>query len=166
MKRAALIAVLLLLLLCGCAEGSGGATSGNADPLPPSASPADTRPVVTAETLLLEDEGRWRSEQQSPEEEIVVVRELELATDGSFRYREGDYASEFSYFAAGRWALDGDRLSLQAEETDEDGNSLGTAPFVAEYTVAFDNGTLAMTQLGEPGLCGSPSGQTVYYYHE
>ena len=159
-----ILILLLLALLVGCAGETDVATSSNAEPLAPAASADDVRPAPTLLNELLDGGGAWRSEQQAPEDAGVIVRMLELGSDGSFFYREGDYASEFSYFARGSWQLDGQTLTLRGEETDELGTSAGAAVAVT-LEAAVADGMLTLTQRSEAGLCGSPAGQTVYYYH-
>ena len=159
-----ILILLLLALLVGCAGVSDVATSSNAEPLPPAASVDDALPAPTLLDELLDGGGVWRSEQQAPEDAGVIVRMLELGSDGSFSYREGDYASEFCYFVRGSWQLDGQTLTLTGEETDEFGAALGEAVTVT-LDAAVADGMLTLTQRSEAGLCGSPAGQTVYYYH-
>ena len=70
--------------------------------------------------------GAWRGE-GTDADGTAYVRELVLNEDYSFFFREGDPASEFSFWAEGSWYLDGAEegtLVLGLNETDEDGNIL------------------------------------------
>ena len=159
--------VLILLLLCGCAQRQdGGATPGDL-PAEFAASSGDAPAEISLEALLVAENGAWRSEQQRPEDPVVIVRELTLDAGGSLRYREGDWASEFRYFAAGSWTLDGSTLHVTFTECSEDGAPLSDAQELsADYLADFDeNGMLSLTQQGGTGFCGGEDGMTVYYHH-
>lgn len=119
------------------------------------------------ESLLLDGNGYWRSEQQGPEDEGVTVRELVLSPDGTLTYREGDWGSEYCYFAAGRWTVDERILSVTFFETGEDfaGPTPGAAEQAATFSVGFDREMLLLTQETETGFCLGRQGQTVYYFH-
>lgn len=164
-----LLAVLMLLsLLVGCSGGGNVATGGD---LPPAseAERAATAGDVQAdslETLLLSENGVWRSEQQDAADAGVTVRELNLQADGSFSYREGDFASEFCYFASGVWTLEGGELRLTYQETDELGTPYdGSAAQSSAYTVEAEDGGMRLIQQGANGLCDSTDGLTVHFYH-
>lgn len=169
-----LTVLLAVLLLAGCRSGENVASGGDLTPeMPDSDLPTDADlPAsggdvsVSLRPLLLEDNGYWRSEQEDVEREVVIVRELELYDDGSFIYREGDWASEYSYFAEGTWALSGDLLSFQATETDEYSTTLvDKTPFSTDYVVSFDESGLSLTLESERGFCQDAAGLTVHYYH-
>lgn len=169
-----LTVLLAVLLLAGCRSGENVASGGDLTPEMPDAGlptdadlPASGGDVsASLRPLLLEDNGYWRSEQEDVGREVVIVRELELNGDGSFIYREGDWASEYSYFAKGTWALSDDLLSFQATETDEYSAVLGDkTPFSADYVVSFDESGLSLTLESERGFCQDAPGLTVHYYH-
>ena len=162
--------LLILLLLCGCGKrgkvSSGGDLPGETGESYFAASGGDQQFLASTEALLLDGNGYWRSEQQGPGEDVVTVRELELFPDGSFRYREGDWASEFCYFAEGSWTLsEQDVLAFSFTETDEYGTAVNEASHNAAFGVSFDVDMLLLTQQSDEGFCGSEKDLVIYFFH-
>ena len=171
-KISILLCLILCLLFCGCGKrgkvSSGGDLStdpGESTEFHPAASGGDQQFLASTEALLLDGNGEWRSEQQGPEDEVVTVRELVLLPDKSFAYKEGDWASEFCYFAEGSWTLTEDVLDFQFTETDEFGAAVDKAAHKASFGVSFDGDMLLLTQQSAEGFCGSEQGIVLYFFH-
>lgn len=166
-KFLCLLLALLLICCCGCGRRDGNPASGSDLPegegFPASSSDAEAERDLGA--LLLDGGGRWRSEQQTAIDPGVIVRELSLLADGSFTYREGDAGSEFSYFATGSWALEGDFLIFDIHKADESFAELPEEDAVhAQYAVAMQDGEMSLRQNSDRGFSDGQPGMTVYYY--
>ncbi len=172
-KLSALLLCVLLLAGCGKKEktASGGdvetpAAESSTEGMQQTASAGDQQFLASTEALLLDGNGYWRSEQQGPEDDGVLVRELELLPDGTFKYREGDWGSEYYYFAGGSWTLNGEILEFEFSETDELGAVIsGTEGQFVRYDVSFDREMLLLTQHDKAGFCDGAQGFVIYFFH-
>lgn len=128
---------------------------GAKDPVPAGASALEK--ILAGDTV-------WLSKQVGPEEEGSLVRELTVHADGTYTIRTGDPDSEYSYWARGEWYLDGDQLTIQIRETDEEGNPVeGKKPYMSTYIAAVQDDILTLTQEDEIGLPCDRKGVAVDY---
>jgi hypothetical protein len=178
MKPYSVILILLSLLLlsaCRAAGGPGAAPAGTAASTEGTAAAqtASTQAHVTGEVPVppetpaidLQWDRVWRSEQEDVPGEGSLVRELVIGyNEFSFTFRCGDPNSEFSYWAAGGWTLEGDVLRLSGIETEEGWEPLADAEsFEAVYRVVSDGDKLTLTLCSDLGLGPDMFGVPVVY---
>lgn len=174
-----LAALLLLGLLAGCSDNE---TSETADTQSTGESQAPVAPGspedladeshYTGETINTPDGPipdlkfgcTWRSEREAGAEESKMIRELILRYDeADFALRCGEPDSEFFYWARGSWTLKGNRLHLEGTEADERGTPLSDKPVTGDYSVAFQDGKLILTQVGEAAAMREEPGTQIVF---